>query len=421
MDYPRLRNIDAFPVKMQGQDLICFRDPQRITENVVFLPRSAYFIVSLFDGAHSIRDIQAEYMRMFGELIYSDQIIEVMEKLDCSLLLDSDHFQEYRKKVEEEFFQTSIRKPMLAGNGYEIVPEKLRMQIESFYFLEGGPGQGPIPQVSSNGLQGFIAPHIDYLRGGPCYAWAYKEVAEHSDHDVFILLGTSHLATQKYFVLTKKDFETPFGILKTDQGIVSRLENDLGRDLFIDEFVHRSEHSLELQTVYLHYLFHKNPNLRIVPILCGSFCEIISQENNPRESEEINVFIETLGKIMRDDGRKICLVASADLAHVGRQFGHQFLVSETVMEEVKKKDLEMLESVITGDVDRFFEHILKEHDQRNICGLPPTYALLRLLENSEGKLLNYSQWKDPDGNGAVTFASIAFHEKRCGQHNAAHG
>ena len=421
MDYPRLRNIDAFPVKMQGQDLICFRDPQRITENVVFLPRSAYFIVSLFDGAHSIRDIQAEYMRMFGELIYSDQIIEVMEKLDCSLLLDSDHFQEYRKKVEEEFFQTSIRKPMLAGNGYEIVPEKLRMQIESFYFLEGGPGQGPIPQVSSNGLQGFIAPHIDYLRGGPCYAWAYKEVAEHSDHDVFILLGTSHLATQKYFVLTKKDFETPFGILKTDQGIVSRLENDLGRDLFIDEFVHRSEHSLELQTVYLHYLFHKNPNLRIVPILCGSFCEIISQENNPRESEEINAFIETLGKIMRDDGRKICLVASADLAHVGRQFGHQFLVSETVMEEVKKKDLEMLESVITGDVDRFFEHILKEHDQRNICGLPPTYALLRLLENSEGKLLNYSQWKDPDGNGAVTFASIAFHEKRCGQHNAAHG
>ena len=69
MDYPKLRNIDAVPVKMQGQDLICFRDPQRITGNVVFLPRSAYFIVSLFDGAHSTRDIQAEYMRMFRELI----------------------------------------------------------------------------------------------------------------------------------------------------------------------------------------------------------------------------------------------------------------------------------------------------------------------------------------------------------------
>ena len=43
-------------------------------------------------------------MRMFGELIYSDQIIEVMEKLDRSLLLDSDHFREYRKNLEEEFF-----------------------------------------------------------------------------------------------------------------------------------------------------------------------------------------------------------------------------------------------------------------------------------------------------------------------------
>ena len=409
MDYPKLRNIEAFPVKMQGQDLICFRDPQRITGNVVFLPRSAYFIVSLFDGAHSTRDIQAECMRMFGELIYSDQIIEVMEKLDRSLLLDSDHFREYRKNVEKEFFQTSIRKPMLAGGGYEIIPEKLRMQIESFYFLEGGPGQGPIPQVSSNGLQGFIAPHIDYLRGGSCYAWAYKEVAEHSDHDVFILLGTSHLATQKYFVLTKKDFETPFGILKTDQGILSRLENDLGRDFFIDEFVHRSEHSLELQAVYLHYLFEKNPNLRIVPILCGSFCEIISRGGYPEESEEINVFIETLGKIIREDDRKICLMASADLAHVGRQFGHEFVVSASVMEDIKKKDLEMLTCVIKRDADGFFEYILKENDQRNICGLPPIYAFLRLLENSSGKLLNYSQWRDPDGNGAVTFASMSFY------------
>ncbi|WAC06553.1 MAG: AmmeMemoRadiSam system protein B [Thermodesulfobacteriota bacterium] len=409
MEYPKLRNIEAFPVKMQGQDLICFRDPQRITESIVFLPRSAYFIVSLFDGGHSILDIQAKYMRIFGELIYRDQIIEVMEKLDQSLLLDSDRFREYRNKLEEESFQTSIRKPMLAGGGYESVPEKLCMQIESFYFLEGGPGQGPHPQVSVNGLLGFIAPHIDYMRGGHCYAWAYKEVAEHSDHDVFILLGTSHLPTQKYFVLTKKDFETPFGILKTDRDILSRLENDVGRNFFIDEFVHRSEHSLELQTVYLHNLFGKNPNLRIVPILCGSFYEIISRGGHPRESEELNGFIEALGKTICDDGRKICLVASADLAHVGRQFGHQFVVSESVMADIKRKDMEMLNWVLKGDADGFFNYILKERDQRNICGLPPIYALLRLLENSEGKLLNYSQWKDPAGNGAVTFASIVFH------------
>ena len=44
MDYPKLRNIDAFPVKMQGQDLICFRDPQRITGNgaVTFASMSFY-------------------------------------------------------------------------------------------------------------------------------------------------------------------------------------------------------------------------------------------------------------------------------------------------------------------------------------------------------------------------------------------
>jgi AmmeMemoRadiSam system protein B len=409
MDYPKLRNIEALPVSMQGQDLIYCRDPQRITENMVVLPQSAYFIVSLFDGVHSIRDIQAEYMRTFGELIYSDQIIEIMEKLDRSLLLDSDRFHKYRKMVEEEFFQTTIRKPMLAGGGYESVSEKLRMEIESFYFLEGGPGQGPQPQVSVNGLQGFIAPHIDYMRGGPCYAWAYKEVAEHSDHDVFIILGTSHQATHQRFVLTKKDFQTPFGVLKTDQDILNRLENDLGRDFFTDEFVHRSEHSIELQAVYLHCLFQNNSNVRIVPILCGSFYEMILCGNHPSETEEVNRFIETLRQIIREDGRKICVVASADLAHVGKQFGHEYHVSEAVMEEVKEKDLAMLDCVIQCDAEGFFDYILKEHDRRNICGLSPIYTFLRLLENSEGTLLKYSQWKDPDGNGAVTFASLVFH------------
>ena len=409
MDYPKLRNLEAFPVKMQGQDLICFRDPQRITEGLVFLPQSAYFIVSLFDGAHSIRDIQAEHMRMFGELIYSDQIIEVVENLDRSLLLDSNRFRECRKNLEEDFFHSSVRKPVLAGGGYEIVPAKLRTQIESFYFLEGGPGQGPQPQLLSNDLKGFIAPHIDYARGGPCYAWAYKEVAEHSDHDIFILLGTSHMPTQKFFVLTKKDFDTPFGILQTDQEIVNRMEHKLGRDFFTDEFVHRNEHSLELQTVYLKYLFEKKLPVRIVPILCGSFFDVLSQGIHPNDLAEINFFIEALADIIRQEDRKICLVAGADLAHVGQQFGHSFSVSSRVLEEIKKKDIEMLEYIEKCDNEGFYEYILKENDQRNICGLPPIYTLLRLLGNSEGKLLNYSQWMDPDGNGAVTFASIAFY------------
>ena len=173
--------------------------------------------------------------------------------------------------------------------------------------------------------------------------------------------------------------------------------------------MHRNEHSLELQALYLHCLFANRRNIRIVPILCGSFHEIIAKNALPQEIEELNVFIETLRTMIMEDERRICLVAGADLAHVGPQFGHSFRVSPLVMDEIKAKDLSMLDHVVKGDAAGFFEYMRRENDQRNICGLPPIYTLLRLLDNVEGKLLNYSQWRDPDGNGAVTFASLAFY------------
>jgi len=409
MDYPKLRNVEIFPVRMEGKQLICFRDPQRIAEETVFLPQQAAFFISLFDGNHSIRDIQVEYMRNFGDLIYGEQIAEIAQSLDAHYFLESDRFKAYQEQLINDFLQSSVRKPMLTGDGYESDPERLRAQVESFFTQEGGPGERPQPQASPKGLQGFVAPHIDFMRGGPCYGWACKEVAENSNEALFILFGTVHMPTQKYFVLTRKGFETPFGVLPTDQNIVDKLEEELGGDFFADEFLHRNEHSLELQALYLHCLFAGKRDISIVPILCGSFHEIIAQNALPQAIEELNVFIETLRTIIKEDDRQICLVAGADLAHVGPQFGHSFRVSPAVMDEIKAKDLAMLDHVVKGDAEGFFEYIKRENDQRNICGLPPLYTFLRLLDNAEGKLLNYSQWRDPDGNGAVTFASLAFY------------
>jgi AmmeMemoRadiSam system protein B len=187
------------------------------------------------------------------------------------------------------------------------------------------------------------------------------------------------------------------------------LEEELGKDYFVDEFVHRNEHSLELQVLYLHTLFADKRDIRIVPILCGSFHEIITRNALPQETEELNAFIESLQALIRNDNRRVCLVAGADLAHVGPQFGHSFRATPGVMDEIKAKDLSMLDHVAKGDAEGFFEYIRREDDQRNICGLPPIYTFLRLLDDAEGKLLNYSQWRDPDGNGAVTFASLAFY------------
>jgi hypothetical protein len=47
-------------------------------------------------------------------------------------------------------------------------------------------------------------------------------------------------------------------------------------------------------------------------------------------------------------------------------------------------------------------------DRRRICGVAPIYALLYLLAGARGEVLRYTQWTDPAGEAAVTFASVAF-------------
>jgi AmmeMemoRadiSam system protein B len=395
---------------MDGQDLICFRDPMKISEIMVFLSTDALPIVSLFDGNHSIGDIQAEYMRAHGRLIYSDQILQVALGLDEHYLLDSTRFQEHHRKLQSDFADAPIRKASVAGNGYDLDPTALRSMLDGFFLLEDGPGTPPRFTAEPAGMKGFVAPHIDFMRGGACYAWAYKDVAERSNADVYVLLGTAHMPMERYFALCNKGFETPFGVLPADEPIMSRLADSLGTRFFKDQFVHRHEHSLEFQAVYLGYLFGQKRTISIVPILCGSFHDIMQRNASPSDVEEIATFLDALRSAISDDGRTVCVVAGADLAHIGPQFGDDYTVTPEVMEALKTCDLAMLDFVVRGDEQGFFNDIMQEDDARKICGLPPIYALLQLLQDdAQGSLLNYSQWRDPEGNGAVTFAGLSFY------------
>lgn len=410
MDYPKLRAVEVFPVTMDGQDLICFRDPMKIAENMVFLSTQALPIITLFDGNHSVQDIQAEYMRAHGELLSREQIMEVALGLDKYYLLDSDRFRTYHQKLHKDFADAPIRKASVVGNGYDGGPDELRAMLDGFFVHDGGPGARPQTTADPSGLKGIVAPHIDFTRGGPCYAWGYKEIAERSKEEVFILLGTSHMPMERYFALCNKGFETPFGVLPADEPIMAHLEDSLGSRFFTDQFLHRNEHSLEFQAVYLSYLFSGRRDISIIPILCGSFHEIMEHRDSPADVNEINTFIDALHAAIAEDNRPVCLVAGADLAHVGPQFGDTYQVTPAVMEGLQERDLSMLDFAVHGDEEGFFRSIMKEGDERKICGLPPIYTLLRLLaDDAQGSLLNYSQWKDPAGNGAVTFASLAYY------------
>jgi AmmeMemoRadiSam system protein B len=408
VDYPKLRNINILPIQNSSQTLLCLQDPQNISEKALFLSPPLYFIVSLFDGQHSILDIQAEYMRKFGEFLYTERLQEIIHQLDGNLFLEGERFQEALKQKEDGFKKALFREAVFAGKSYEADPDGLRTQLEGYF--EGANGPGSLGEERhTKGLKGVVVPHIDFQRGGFCYAYGHREIWERNSSACFIILGTAHSPTKNFFGLTQKDFITPLGTLNADKELVEAIQSRCPDDLFEDERIHRSEHSIEFQCVFLRYLYPEPRSLKIVPILCGSYHEAIEKGISPMEIKPIRQFIDALKEAVSSLGREICYIASADLAHMGIQFGDPDGVSDYGLRIIAQEDQEMLEYAEKMDGESFFSSISRERDRRKICGLPAIYSMLKALEAKEGKLLKYGQAFTPETKSVVTFASLAFY------------
>jgi len=408
--YPKLRQLDVIPTEISGQKVFALRDPLNLSGKILFLPYHAFFIVSLFDGQHSITDIQVEFMRRFGELIYREKIYEIIGQLEQHYLLESERFWNAQNQIMADFKKATLRPMALIGEAYADDREEVKNMVNSFFYPPAGPG---LPEASfpPKNLIGVVAPHIDYRRGGHCYAFAHKAILESAFPDLYVILGIAHAATKNPYVLTRKDFETPWGVVETDRSFIAELEHKLSFDPYEDEFAHKTEHSIELQLIFLKSLWPNQSPFKIVPILCGSFHEAVLEGKSPREIEHIKNFLDSLKTVIAQGGRKICLLASADLAHLGLRFGDAEEPNRFSLQTLQEDDLHLLKFVEQVDAEGFYRVIRQERDRRRICGLPAIYTLLYLLQSRapKGNLLKYSQAFDPATKSVVTFASAAFY------------
>jgi len=102
------------------------------------------------------------------------------------------------------------------------------------------------------------------------------------------------------------------------------------------------------------------------------------------------------------------VVMGADLAHIGPQFGQSQPVSRSDLVRLKEQDLALLDRAAEGDAAGFYASVAAERDRRNICGLAPIYAGLRIMGPVKGRLLGWDAWLDEKGRGSVSFAALAF-------------
>ena len=403
---PRLRRVEAFPVEHDGRQCVALRDPAGYTAAIVLLHGPLLDLVSLFDGEHPIADIQAEVMRRHGQLVERREIEEIAAALDQQGFLDSPGFAERRATIDGGFLASPTRPATHAGTAYAIDAGELRATIDAFFAPPAGPGPIDGHGAARPEVRAVIAPHIDFHRGGPAYAWAYRELAERSQADLFVIFGTCHTGMEHPFALTLKDYASPLGDVPVDRDFVEALATRARQDCFGSELAHRVEHSIEFQAVFLRYLYAGRREIRIVPVLASFAHEAMLSGRHPDDDPRVPRFLEALGETIAASGRRVALVAGADLAHVGPRFGDPEPVSAGERRRIEREDQQMLEPVAAGDAQAFFESVARDGDRRRICGYSPIYALLRTLGGAAGSLKRYGQWPDP--NGVVSFASVVF-------------
>lgn len=404
LEYPKIRNVEMFPIEYKGRQVVCLRDPTHLAEQTLFVPLPVLFLLSLFDGQHSVLDIQTAYTRQFGSVLPGEHLHALIAQLDDCLMLESERFVQARQQIEDTFKRSAVRVAAHAGMVYEADPDRLRAQLDGFFTAPGGPGL-TAPAVDGP-IKGLIAPHIDFYRGGPCYAWAYRELGARLDADLFIILGIGHAGSRHLFTMTTKDFVTPFGTMRTDREFVAAVQQACPFDVLDDEFLHKHEHSIEFQVVFLQYLLNGRYSPTIVPILCGSFHEMVMAGVPPAEHPSFQGFVQALEQAIASSGKRVCVIAGVDLAHIGIRFGDRDPLTTTFLDWVRSADLRMLEQVERVDADAFFQDICDDRDRRRICGYPAIYTLLSVAGAHEGRLIKYDQAVDTATQQAVTFASM---------------
>lgn len=406
LERPKLRPLRGEPIRHRGELFMALEDPVGLCQGRILIPLVGFqHVVRRFDGTATLGEIQAAILRETGELLPSDDLLNWVRTLDDALLLDGPRFA----SAVEQYRADPVHRSVLAGQSYPDDPVALRRLLDGFFRSPKGAGEPDLGPAPSGRLRGVLCPHIDFHRGGPVYTHAHRALAEHADADTFVILGVSHGHPCRHrFAATRKDFETPLGMVQADQEFLDRMEAAFGRRLFDDELAHRPEWSIEFQAVFLQHLLGGRKDFRIVPILTSWFGDFMEEGRDPITHDDVAAMVAALREAEAKSGRKVAYIGSVDFAHVGPEFDDPDPVDDATLGQIRAFDTAMIGHAASNNPGAWFAEAAAVEDRWRICGLAATYTLLHTLGPAPGRLLSYDQAVNPERTCCVSFAAVAF-------------
>lgn len=386
--------------------LLVLQDPLRLAPQPFMLP---------LQGTNP-QQIQAQVQQWMGFLMALDgdshveevferlkvpaepqaQLVELIKRLDeCGLLWGPT------SEAMEKARLDAIRAAGRLALPEEARKPELAEQLRGFITEQLAKAEDP---EFDRPVVGVVAPHLDYGRGGANYAAAYKclETGAKDRPDRVVVLGTNHFGLGDGVVMGEFGFETPFGVVRPDTTVLERLRDAFGERLFKDQIDLAAEHSVALQLPWIQHLYGD------VPVIAA----LVPDPNQPMISDDgarvgTKEFAAALKSILAQAGGRTLFVSSADLSHVGPQFGDQGALDAKRKHAVEEYDRSMLGEFIGGP-DQLLSQMSRSGNSNRWCSVGNMYVTATCAPHASREMVRYEQAADPNGAGMVTSAALAF-------------
>ncbi len=384
---PMLRYVDVIPAEHEGEPVFVLRDPLGFIEELVAIPQNIGFLLTLMDGNHDLRDIQAEATKTVGEIVPIEEIIDVVKFLDEKGLLWSKKFEEIKEKAYSHWFSYPFKPMAHANQAYPLDASEAKAFVEDI-LNQANTEDSKAPKI-------LIVPHIDIKAGAKTYAEGYVRFNPPEGSRI-IIFGVGHHLDLPFSVLTK-DIATPFGTVKNDRGGVFYLTNSKKLEIFPDHIAHKLEHSIEFQTLFLHHIL--KDGFVVLPVLIGPLPIFFHQK------EVVENFAGAIAELI-DESTYIIL--AIDFCHLGLRYGDPFEVTEKHINMALDLDRKLMELTFSASEKEFLDKA-KEVAPMKVCGLSCLYLTSLILKKAglSGNLKIYHQQAVPFGQGSIVSVASA--------------
>jgi MEMO1 family protein len=397
MILPKMRsNLDFMLSPLRDRPGLLIRDFFRYSDATLIVPPLLIPGLLLFDGTRTDLDLQSELARSLGTPEIGNTAGHLIEALRRAGFLEDETYANLKLERRLAFTESPVRQAAHAGSAY---PEEIGPLRELMQQYLGGAAS------TQKGILGIAAPHVSPQGGWQGYRAAYQELTPALRDRTFIVLGTSHHGQPDRFGITRKPFQTPWGKTRIDHALVAELEAQPAA--LPEDYCHAVEHSIEFQVIFLQAIY--GADVRILPVLCGSFGRSIYSGGFPEDDERVKHFFGALGEIAEREKERLFWVLGVDMAHMGTRFGDKFAARANCdeMNLVKERDNLRIDRMNAADARGFWDLVRENQDDLKWCGSSPIYTFMKAVPQARGTLHRYEQW-NIDENSVVSFAAISF-------------